>query len=146
MTAAPARRPVTSIKHAGSPWELGLAETHQTLALNGLRGRVRVQTDGQLKTGRDVRHRPPCWAPRSSASPPRRWWSMGCMMMRVCHLNTCPVGVATQNPELRKHFSGKPEYVMNYLHLRGRGAARAAWPSWACAPWTSWSAVPTCST
>ena len=108
---------LTSIKHAGAPWELGLAETQQTLLLNGLRDRIVVQVDGQLKTGRDVDHRARCSAPRSSASRPRRSSCRGCIMMRVCHLDTCPVGVATQNPELRKKFSGKPEFVVNFFEF-----------------------------
>ena len=94
--------PISSIKHAGLPWEIGLAETHQTLVMNDLRGRVRLQTDGQIKTGRDIVHRRPCSAPRSSASAPSTLIVLGCVMMRKCHQNTCPVGVATQDPELRK--------------------------------------------
>jgi glutamate synthase (NADPH/NADH) large chain len=99
--------PLSSIKHAGGPWELGLAETQQTLLANGLRDRIVVQADGQLKTGRDVIIAALLGA-RSSASPRRRWSCPGCIMMRVCHLDTCPVGVATQNPELRKRFDGRP--------------------------------------
>ena len=104
--------PISSIKHAGLPWELGLSETHQTLVRNKLRSRVVVQTDGQLKTGRDV---------AIAALLGAEEWGVataalvaeGCIMMRKCHLNTCPVGVATQDPELRQRFSGKPEYVIN---------------------------------
>ncbi|NUP99083.1 MAG: glutamate synthase subunit alpha, partial [Armatimonadetes bacterium] len=106
--------PITSIKHAGLPWELGLAETQQTLVLNKLRDRIVVQTDGQLKTGRDVAIAALLGAEEFGfATAPLV--VMGCIMMRVCHLDTCPVGVATQNPELRKRFSGKPEYVVNFM-------------------------------
>ncbi|MGK5091389.1 glutamate synthase large subunit [Deltaproteobacteria bacterium TL4] len=106
--------PLTSIKHAGGPWELGLAETHQTLLINGLRGVVKIQTDGQIKTGRDVVIAAMLGAEECGfATVPLI--SMGCIMMRKCHLNTCPVGIATQNPELRKKFIGKPEYVINYF-------------------------------
>lgn len=106
--------PVSSIKHAGTPWELGLAETQQTLVLNGLRGRIRVQVDGQLKTGRDVVIGAMLGADEFGfATAPLV--VEGCIMMRKCHLNTCPVGVATQNPELRKKFTGKPEHVVNYF-------------------------------
>ncbi|MEY4317808.1 MAG: Ferredoxin-dependent glutamate synthase 1 [Pseudomonadota bacterium] len=106
--------PWSSIKHAGSPWEIGLAETQQTLVLNGLRGRIRVQTDGQLKTGRDVAVGALLGADEFGfATAPLV--VEGCIMMRKCHLNTCPVGVATQDPELRKKFSGKPEHVVNYF-------------------------------
>lgn len=106
--------PQSSIKHAGTPWELGLAETQQTLVLNGLRGRIRVQVDGQMKTGRDVVIGAMLGADEFGfATAPLV--VEGCIMMRKCHLNTCPVGVATQNPELRKKFSGKPEHVVNYF-------------------------------
>jgi glutamate synthase (NADPH/NADH) large chain len=106
--------PLTSIHHAGTPWELGLAETQQVLVLNGLRGRVRLQADGQLKTGRDVVFAALLGAEEFGfATAPLV--SMGCIMMRKCHLNTCPVGVATQDPELRKRFAGKPEHVINYF-------------------------------
>ena len=108
--------PLTSIKNAGLPWELGIAETHQTLVMNDLRSRVRLQTDGQLKTGRDVVVACLLGAEEFGfATAPLI--TMGCIMMRKCHLNTCPVGIATQNPELRKKFSGKPEYVVNYLFM-----------------------------
>ncbi|MGB1249272.1 MAG: glutamate synthase large subunit [Candidatus Promineifilaceae bacterium] len=106
--------PQTSIKHTGLPWELGLAETHQTLVLNDLRSRVRLETDGQLKTGRDVIIAAMLGAEEYGFST-APLVSLGCIMMRVCHLNTCPVGVATQNPELRKQFSGKPEHVVNFM-------------------------------
>src|SRR6059036_53482 len=110
--------PQTSIKHAGLPWELGLAETHQTLVLNNLRSRIIVETDGQLKTGRDVVIAALLGAEEFGfATAPLV--SMGCIMMRVCHLNTCPVGVATQDPELRKRFAGEPEHVVNFMRMIG---------------------------
>ena len=106
--------PLTSLKHAGAPWELGLAEAQQTLLLNNLRDRVVVQTDGQLKTGRDVVIAALLGAEEFGfATAPLV--VMGCIMMRVCHLDTCPVGVATQNPLLREKFSGKPEFVINFF-------------------------------
>ena len=106
--------PLTSIKHAGSPWEIGLAETHQTLVLNRLRGRISVQVDGGLRTGRDVVIGALLGADEFGfATAPLI--VEGCIMMRKCHLNTCPVGVATQDPELRKRFTGKPEHVINYF-------------------------------
>ncbi len=106
--------PLTSLKHAGVPWELGLAETQQTLILNGLRDRIVVQTDGQLKTGRDVVVAALLGAEEFGFSTAPLVVS-GCIMMRVCHKDTCPVGVATQNPELRARFTGKPEYVETYF-------------------------------
>ncbi len=106
--------PLTSLKHAGAPWELGLAETQQTLLLNGLRDRIVVQADGQLKTGRDVVIAALLGAEEFGFATAPLVVS-GCVMMRVCHLDTCPVGVATQNPELRKRFSGKPEFVVNFM-------------------------------
>ncbi|HWX01222.1 glutamate synthase-related protein, partial [Collimonas sp.] len=106
--------PLSSIKHAGSPWELGLAETQQTLVLNGLRNRIRVQADGQMKTGRDVVIGALLGADEFGfATAPLV--VEGCIMMRKCHLNTCPVGVATQDPVLRAKFSGKPEHVVNFF-------------------------------
>ncbi|MGF6119502.1 glutamate synthase (NADPH/NADH) large chain [Janthinobacterium lividum] len=106
--------PLSSVKHAGTPWELGLAETQQTLVLNGLRSRIRVQADGQMKTGRDVVIAALLGADEIGfATAPLV--VEGCIMMRKCHLNTCPVGVATQDPVLRAKFSGKPEYVVNYF-------------------------------
>jgi glutamate synthase (ferredoxin) len=106
--------PQTSIKYAGLPWELGVAETHQTLVLNNLRSRVAVETDGQLKSGRDVAIAALLGAEEFGfATAPLV--SLGCIMMRVCHLDTCPVGVATQNPELRKKFTGRPEDVTNFM-------------------------------
>jgi len=106
--------PLTSLKHAGAPWELGLAETQQTLILNGLRDRITVQTDGQMKTGRDVIIAALLGAEEYGFATAPLVVS-GCVMMRVCHLDTCPVGVATQNPELRKRFSGKPEFVETFF-------------------------------
>ncbi|WP_240770446.1 glutamate synthase large subunit [Nocardioides sp. GY 10127] len=106
--------PLTSLKHAGGPWELGLAETQQTLLLNGLRDRIVVQTDGQLKTGRDVVVAALLGAEEFGFATAPLVVS-GCIMMRVCHLDTCPVGVATQNPVLRERFSGKPEFVVNFF-------------------------------
>jgi glutamate synthase (NADPH/NADH) large chain len=106
--------PISSIKHAGTPWEIGLAETQQTLVLNRLRGRVIVQVDGQMKTGRDVVIGALLGADEFGfATAPLV--VEGCIMMRKCHLNTCPVGVATQDPELRKRFTGQPEHVVNYF-------------------------------
>ncbi len=106
--------PIASIQYAGSPWELGLSETHQTLVLNGLRDRVYLAADGQMKTGRDVVIAALLGAEEFGfATAPLV--TQGCIMMRKCHLNTCPVGVATQDPELRKRFSGKPEYVVNFM-------------------------------
>ncbi len=108
--------PQSSIKHAGIPWELGLAETHQTLVLNNLRSRIAVETDGQLKTGRDVVMAALLGAEEFGfATSPLV--VLGCIMMRVCHLNTCPVGVATQNPELRKKFTGDPAHVVNFMRF-----------------------------
>jgi len=108
--------PLTSIKHAGAPWELGLAETHQVLVLNDLRGRIVVQTDGQLRTAKDIAIATMLgaeeWGIATAALV-----TVGCIMMRKCHLNTCPVGIATQDPELRKKFAGKPEHVINYFFL-----------------------------
>ncbi len=106
--------PLTSIKFAGIPWELGLAETQQTLVLNDLRGRIILQTDGQIKTGRDVVIGALLGAEEFGFSTGPLIAS-GCIMMRVCHLNTCPVGIATQDPELRKKFAGKPEHVINFM-------------------------------
>jgi len=108
--------PLTSLKHAGAPWELGLAETQQTLLLNGLRDRIVVQTDGQLKTGRDVVIAALLGAEEFGFATAPLVVS-GCVMMRVCHLDTCPVGVATQNPELRKRFSGKPEFIETFFQF-----------------------------
>jgi len=106
--------PLTSLKHAGTPWELGLAETQQVLVLNDLRSRITVQTDGKLKTGRDVAIAALLGAEEFGFST-APLVAMGCIMMRKCHLNTCPVGIATQDPALRKKFAGKPEHVINYF-------------------------------
>src|SRR6202043_2332980 len=112
----PGASPLTSIKHAGAPWELGLAETQQTLLLNDLRSRIVVEVDGQLKTGRDVIIGALLGAEEFGfATGPLV--AMGCIMMRVCHLNTCPVGVATQDPRLRKRFTGEPEHVVNFMRF-----------------------------
>ncbi|MFE3905316.1 glutamate synthase large subunit [Streptomyces sp. NPDC059153] len=111
--------PLTSLKHAGGPWELGLAETQQTLLLNGLRDRIVVQTDGQLKTGRDVVIAALLGAEEFGFATAPLVVS-GCVMMRVCHLDTCPVGIATQNPVLRSRFSGKAEYVVNFFEFIAR--------------------------
>ncbi|CAB4753733.1 MAG: glutamate synthase large subunit [Actinobacteria bacterium] len=106
--------PLTSLKHAGAPWELGLAEAQQTLMLNGLRDRIVVQADGQMKTGRDVIIATLLGAEEFGFATAPLVVS-GCIMMRACHLDTCPVGIATQNPELRKRFNGKPEFVVNFF-------------------------------
>ncbi len=106
--------PISSIKYAGLPWELGLAETQQTLLMNDLRGRIVVQTDGQLKTGRDVAIAALLGAEEFGFATAALVVS-GCIMMRKCQNNTCPVGVATQDPELRKNFVGKPEHVINFF-------------------------------
>lgn len=115
--------PLTSIKHAGLPWEMGIAEAHQVLVLNNLRSRVVLQTDGGLKTGRDVVIAALLGAEEFGfATAPLI--ALGCIMMRKCHLNTCPVGIATQDPELRKMFEGKPEHVVNYLFMVAEDARR----------------------
>jgi glutamate synthase (ferredoxin) len=108
--------PLTSTTHAGLPWELGLAEAHQTLVLNNLRSRIVVETDGQLKTGRDVVIAALLGAEEFGFST-APLVSVGCIMMRVCHLNTCPAGVATQDPRLRERFAGKPEYAVNFMRF-----------------------------
>ena len=108
--------PLSSIKHAGLPWELGLSETQQTLVMNDLRGRIVVQTDGQIKTGRDVAIAFLLGAEEVGFSTTALIAS-GCIMMRKCHLNTCPVGIATQHPELRKKFAGKPEHVIHFFYF-----------------------------
>ncbi|MGB3515724.1 MAG: glutamate synthase large subunit [Elainellaceae cyanobacterium] len=108
--------PQTSIKHAGLPWELGLAETHQTLVLNNLRSRIAVETDGQMKTGRDLAIATLLGAEEYGFST-APLVTLGCIMMRVCHKNTCPVGVATQNPELRKNFTGDPQHTVNFMRF-----------------------------
>ena len=106
--------PLTSVKHAGSPWEMGLAETHQTLVNNKLRSRIKVQVDGGLRTGRDVVIGALLGADEFGFSTAPLIAS-GCIMMRKCHLNTCPVGIATQDPVLRKRFVGMPEHVVNFF-------------------------------
>jgi glutamate synthase (NADPH/NADH) large chain len=127
--------PWSSIKHAGTPWELGLAETQQTLVLNRLRGRIRVQADGQMKTGRDVVIGALLGADEFGfATAPLV--AEGCIMMRKCHLNTCPVGVATQDPVLRRKFAGKPEHVVNFFFFVAE-EARRSWRSWASAASTT---------
>lgn len=108
--------PQTSIKHAGLPWELGLAETHQTLVLNNLRSRIVIETDGQLKTGRDVVIATLLGAEEYGFAT-TSLVALGCIMMRVCHLDTCPVGVATQNPDLRKRFTGDPTHAVNFMRF-----------------------------
>ena len=108
--------PLSSIKHAGIPWELGLAETQQVLVENGLRSRIRVETDGQLKTGRDVAIAALLGADEFGFAT-AALVAEGCIMMRKCHLNTCPVGIATQDPELRKRFTGQPEHVINFMYF-----------------------------
>ncbi len=125
--------PLNSLKHAGAPWELGLAETQQTLLINGLRDRIVVQTDGQMKTGRDVMIAALLGAEEYGFATAPLVVS-GCIMMRVCHLDTCPVGVATQNPELRARFNGKPEFVETFFEyiaeeVRELLAASASGPS-----------------
>ena len=116
--------PLTSLKHAGLPWELGLAETQQVLVLNKLRDRIVVQTDGQMKTGRDVVIAALLGAEEYGfATAPLV--VMGCIMMRVCHLNTCPVGIATQDPELRKKFTGTAGAGQNFFRFIAAGSARA---------------------
>ncbi|HEA29342.1 MAG TPA: glutamate synthase subunit alpha, partial [Leeuwenhoekiella sp.] len=108
--------PLTSLRHCGLPWELGIAEAQQTLVMNDLRSRIRLECDGQLKTGRDVAVACLLGAEEFGfATAPLV--ASGCIMMRVCHLNTCPVGIATQNPDLRKKFKGKPEHVVNYMYF-----------------------------
>lgn len=115
--------PLTSIKHAGLPWELGIAETHQTLVLNDLRSRVVLQTDGGMKTGRDVVIAALLGAEEVGFST-APLITMGCMMMRKCHLNTCPVGIATQDPVLRRKFAGRPDHVVNYFFMVAEEARR----------------------
>ena len=115
--------PLTSIKHCGLPWELGVAETHQTLVLNDLRSRVRLETDGGMRTGRDVIVAA-CLGAEEYGFSTAPLITLGCIMMRKCHLNTCPVGVCTQDPVLRKKFTGQPEHVINYLFLVAEEARR----------------------
>ena len=133
--------PRTSIKHAGLPWELGIAETHQTLILNGLRTRVRIESDSKLLSGRDVAISCMLGAEEFGFGT-TLLMAEGCVMMRVCNLDTCPMGICTQNPELRKNFKGKPEYIINYLTFVAE-ELREYMAKLACAPWTSWWAAPT---
>ena len=111
--------PLTSIRHAGLPWELGLAEAQQVLSASGLRGEVRLAVDGQLKTGRDVLIAALLGAEEFGFAT-TALVSLGCVLMRKCHLNTCPVGVATQDPRLRQRFAGKPEHVVNFMRFLAR--------------------------
>jgi len=134
--------PMSSTKHAGGPWELGLAETQQTLLRNGLRDRVVLQVDGSMKTGRDVVVAALLGAEEYGFSTAPLVVE-GCIMMRVCHLDTCPVGVATQNPVLRKRFSGTPDIVVNFFEFIAE-EVRNCWPKWACGPWRRPSATPSC--
>ena len=128
--------PRSSIHNAGLPWELGLAETHQTLIQNGLRERVRIETDGKLMSGRDVAIAAILGAEEFGfATAPLV--TMGCVMMRVCNLDTCPVGVATQNPELRKRFRGKPEYVVNLCALLQKNCVNI-WQDSVSVHWMNW--------
>ena len=136
--------PLTSLKHAGIPWELGLAETQQVLVMNDLRSRIRVQTDGKLQTGRDVAIAALLGAEEFGFST-APLVAMGCIMMRKCHLNTCPVGIATQDPVLRAKFQGTPENVINFFFFIAEAGARVHGASWASAPWTKWSAAWICS-
>jgi glutamate synthase (NADPH/NADH) large chain len=133
--------PLSSIKHAGLPWELGLAETQQVLLLNDLRSRIKVQTDGKLQTGRDVVIAALLGAEEFGfATTPLI--TMGCIMMRKCHLNTCSVGIATQDPVLRARFTGQPEHVINFFFFLAEQCA-STWPSSASAPSTRWWAAST---
>ena len=136
--------PLNSLKHAGTPWELGLAETQQTLMLNGMRDRVVVQVDGQLKTGRDVIIGALLGAEEFGFATAPLVVS-GCIMMRVCHLDTCPVGVATQNPELRARFNGKPEFVVNFFEFLAQ-EVREYLAELGFRSSTRRSATPSCST
>ena len=136
--------PLSSIKHAGIPWELGLAETQQVLLLNDLRSRIRVQTDGKLQTGRDVVIAALLGAEEFGfATTPLI--AMGCIMMRKCHLNTCSVGIATQDPVLRKRFQGQPEHVINFFFFLAE-QVRQYMAELGFRTWTRWSAASTCST
>ena len=125
--------PLTSLKHAGGPWELGLAETQQTLLLNGLRDRIVVQTDGQMKTGRDVVVAALLGAEEYGFATAPLVVS-GCIMMRVCHLDTCPVGVATQNPELRVALQRQAGVRRQLLRVHRRPRCASSWPTSASGP------------
>ena len=120
--------PLSSIKHAGLPWELGIAETNQTLLINDLRSRVAIEVDGQMKTGRDVVVGALLGAEEFGFST-APLVTLGCVMMRVCDKNTCPVGIATQDPVLRARFAGDPQYVVNFMTLRGHGSPRVHGPA-----------------
>ena len=136
--------PLSSILFAGIPWEIGLAETQQTLVLNDLRSRIWVQTDGQLKTGRDVVIAALLGADEMGfATAPLI--ATGCVMMRACHLNTCPVGIATQDPELRGRFSGQPEHVVNFFFFVAEEARADHGPARRARASRSSSAASTCS-
>ncbi len=128
--------PLTSLKHAGAPWELGLAETQQVLVMNDLRSRIRVQTDGKLQTGRDVAIAALLGAEEFGFST-MPLVALGCIMMRKCHLNTCPVGIATQDPVLRARFRGQPEDVINFFFFVPEQLRARLWRSWdSCHAWT----------
>ncbi len=137
--------PLTSLKHAGMPWELGLAETQQTLLLNGLRNRIVVQVDGQMKTGRDVVIAALLGAEEYGFATAPLVVS-GCIMMRVCHLDTCPVGIATQNPELRKRYTGEPEFVETLLRCSSPRKYGRSLLGWVFAASRRPSVTPRCST
>ncbi len=132
--------PISSIRHAGIPWELGLSETQQVLVMNDLRSRVRLQVDGKLQTGRDVAIAALLGAEEFGFST-TPLISMGCIMMRKCHLNTCPVGVATQDPELRKKFQGQPEHVINFFFFVAEDLRQSHGRARLPQPWTKWSAA-----
>ena len=136
--------PLTSIKYAGLPWELGVAETQQTLVMNDLRGRIVLQTDGQIKTGRDVVIAALLGAEEFGFST-GPLIATGCIMMRVCHLNTCPVGIATQDPELRKKFAGKPEHVINFMFFIAEEVRAVHGRAGLSGNSTTWSARSSCS-
>ena len=137
--------PLTSLKHAGAPWEIGLADTQQTLVLNGLRDRITVQCDGGMRTARDVIVAALLGAEEYGFATAPLVVS-GCIMMRVCHLDTCPVGVATQNPELRATVQRQAGVRRELLPVHRRGRPAATWPSSASAASTRRSVTPRCST
>ena len=141
--AAPALRRIPASSTPALPWELGLADAHQTLLANNLRSRVVLETDGQLRTGRDVVIAALLGAEEFGfATAPLV--ALGCTMMRVCHLDTCPTGVATQNPELRKNFRGDPAYVVNFMHFVAQRSARVDGPAGFPHASTRWSGAPIC--
>ena len=135
---------LNSIKHAGMPWELGLAEVHRALVGAGFREHVRLRVDGDLRTGHDVVVAAALGADEYAFGT-AVLLAEGCVMARVCHQNKCPVGVATQDPELRKKFAGRPEHIVNYFTFVADGGPRAARGPRACARWRSSSGAPTCS-